>query len=54
MGRRGRGKIKRTVSIGLIDFGILGKFAVRLEGTGFVGCIFQDNIPLLVLVVTER
>merc|ERR1712000_271924 len=39
--------------IRLVDLGVLGQLAVRLEGTGLVGRVLEDHVALAVLEVTE-
>lgn len=43
-----------AVGIGLVDLGGFGKLAVGLERTGFIGVVLQDNVTLVVLVITQR
>jgi hypothetical protein len=40
--------------VGLIDLGVLGKLAIGLEGTGFIGSVLENDIALVVLEVSER
>jgi hypothetical protein len=42
-----------AVGIRLVDLCTLRKFAVGLEGTGFVGRVFEDDVALFVLVVAQ-
>ena len=42
------------IRIGLIDLRALGQFAVSLQAPGLVGAVLQDDVSLLVLVVTQR
>lgn len=43
-----------TIGIGFVDLCTLGEFAVGLKGAGFVGRVFEDDIALFVLVVSQR
>lgn len=43
-----------TIGICFVDLGALGELAVGLEGTGLVCRVLEDDVALLVLVVTER
>lgn len=41
-------------TIGLVDLGVLGQLAVRLERAGLVGRVLEDHVALVVLEVAER
>ena len=43
-----------NVRVRLVDLGVLGQFAVRLETSGLVGRVLQDDVAFLVLVVPQR
>ncbi|EGX90123.1 hypothetical protein CCM_06542 [Cordyceps militaris CM01] len=38
----------------LVDLGILGQLAVRLERAGLVGRVLEDDVALVVLEITQR
>ena len=41
-------------AIGLVDLGVLGQLAVRLEGAGLVGRVLEDDVALAVLEFAQR
>lgn len=43
-----------AVGIGLVDLGGLGQLAIGLERTGLIGVVLEDNVTLVVLVITQR
>jgi LytS/YehU family sensor histidine kinase len=43
----------QTVCIGLVDLCVLGKLSVGLQVSCLVGSVLEDNVSLLVLVVTQ-
>lgn len=43
-----------AICVRLVDLGVLGQFAVRLETSGLVGRVLQDDVAFLVLVVPQR
>ena len=43
-----------AVCVGLVDLGRLGQLAVCLQASCFVGVVLEDDVALLVLVVTQR
>ena len=44
---------ERTICICFVDLRILGKFAVRFQVAGLIGCVLQDNVALLILIVAQ-
>ena len=43
-----------AVGVRLVDLGALGQLAVCFETSGFVCAVFEDDVALFVLVVTQR
>lgn len=43
-----------AVCVGLVDLGCLGQFTIGLETSSLVGAVLEDDVSLLVLVVSER
>lgn len=43
-----------AVGIGLVDLRVLGELSVSLERAGLVGGVLEDNVALVVLVVSKR
>jgi hypothetical protein len=40
-----------AVCVGLVDLGALGQLTVRLETSGLVGAVLENDITLFILVV---